>query len=250
MSARLIAFFISVTFYCVPITAYAAEVSCLSFADPPKATCELALLNGEIRVGDYEKVRAFVSANSSTLMNFGLNSPGGSVEEALKIGRFFRKYLLEATTLSDPAPTCKNSNCACVSACALIWFGAVSRGGTVGVHRYTFANDAFRRLSAPDASSEYRQGWANILAYLTEMEVPNSVIEAMTSTSSNDIRWVSAFDPGLDHPPSIAEWVDASCGPFPADDLDGELHHLVCEYDLYKKSRDTGFVRRLFGLSR
>lgn len=241
-------------FYCVPITAYAAQLSCViasSQSSVARGTCVAGLLSGEIRAGDYEKVRAFVSANSSTLVSFWLNSPGGSVEEALKIGRLFRKYLVQTAVPLDEGPACNYSSCNCVSACALIWFGGVARVGIVGLHRYTFANDAFKRLSAADASTEYRQGWADILAYLTEMEVPNSIIEAMASTSSNDIRWVGAGEPGLDRPPSIAEWVDASCGPFPVPfDPTGYLNRIDCENQLYKNNRNTGFVRWLLGVLR
>src|SRR5262249_47078306 len=104
------------------------------------------------------------------------------------------------------------THCICASACALIWFGAVTRQGTVGLHRPRIDDPMFRGLSPPDASTAYRRLLERIDAYLNEMEVPKSIIESMIATGSGDIRWVEDIDDGLDHPPSIAEWIDASCG--------------------------------------
>jgi hypothetical protein len=47
--------------------------------------------------------------------------------------------------------------------------------------------------------------------YLTEMEVPQRFIDAMTSTSSTD--WLSAADASsMSDVPSIFEWLTAWCG--------------------------------------
>jgi hypothetical protein len=70
----------------------------------------------------------------------------------------------------------------------------------------------FSRLAPPDASAAYRQVTRGIATYLEEMEVPRSIIELMDNTSSGDIRWIDAISDRVDHPPSIAEWADASCG--------------------------------------
>jgi hypothetical protein len=155
------------------------------------------------------------------LNNVVLVSPGGDVDEALKIGRLFRKYLISTIAPTDlgggstylSAPECKGQNCGtCASACALIWFGGVERTGTVGAHRPQINDATFAGLSPADASNRYRRLLARITAYLEEMEVPNSITEAMVATSSGDIRWVDAIDDNLQRPPSTAEWVDASCG--------------------------------------
>jgi hypothetical protein len=68
-------------------------------------------LNGQISKGDYEKVATFFKAYHPD--QFVLNSPGGDVEEALKIGRLFRKYLIStlgSTELQDgDARTCASA---------------------------------------------------------------------------------------------------------------------------------------------
>jgi len=195
----------------------AAKLSCQYFNSSQSyassKSCLVGLLSGQIDAGDYEKVSSFVAANHSTLRNFSLNSPGGSVNEALEIGRLFRSNLFK-TVVDDPS-FCGGRGCYCVSACALIWFGGAKRSGTVGLHRPWTDDPQFRGLSAPEASAEYRQVLAKIVSYLNEMEVPNSIIESMVNTSSSDIRWVDSSTDGLERPPSIAEWEDASCGQSP-----------------------------------
>ena len=217
-------------------------------------TCSVGYFSGEISKGDFEKVANLISANAPFLGAFALNSAGGSVDEALKIGRLFRENLIlteapfpdgrgDPILFSSSAPggnLCNDEDCVCASACALIWFGGVGRIGTVGLHRPRNSAPAFRQLSPADASSEYRQTLGDIVAYLDEMEVPKPIIQSMTATSSGDIRWVSDED-GLGRPPSIAEWEDASCGPR---SRDYEIRVRVCEVRLLSAQRDrqAGFV--------
>jgi hypothetical protein len=231
----------------------AAEISCRH------PLCGGDLLRGEIAKGDYEKVVKSLTYPWTSM--FSLVSPGGDVDEALKIGRLFRKHLIatdapyrESDGSVQFGKICRGQNCACVSACALIWFGGVDRSGTVGLHRPYINDPRFSGLSPLEASREYRRMLNNVTVYLNEMEVPRSIIESMVSTSSGDIRWVDMFDEGLDRPPSIAEWVDASCGrgdphmealrqdkelsPQQWDALRAQARKkLDCEMDLFDKHR-------------
>jgi hypothetical protein len=201
-------------------------------------------LNGQISKGDYQKVVALLRAYQPLMAKFVLISPGGDVDEALKIGRLFRKYLIltEAPLRFSDGDTkvqmgfgkqCRGQNCGtCASACALIWFGGVDRGGTVGLHRPRIEDPEFKGLSPADASIVYRRVLARIAAYLDEMEVPKPIIESMIATGSGDIRWVDSFDDQLDRPPSIAEWVAASCGS-------GEYKdQFACELKLFDNHRE------------
>lgn len=54
----------------------------------------------------------------------------------------------------------------------------------------------------------------SVTRYLDEMEAPKPMIDAMVATGSAEIRWVEGDKDGLERPPSIAEWEDASCGTF------------------------------------
>jgi hypothetical protein len=193
--------------------------------------CVDGLLRGQIVGGDYDNVMRLFRDSHPVLRRFSLISPGGNVEEAIRIGRLFRKYTLEAMApvrssdgrfvLWSP-PTgpslyrqcAGGSECACASACALIWFGAVDRSGTVGVHRPHTDDPAFRAMSPAEASVAYRRMLDGVRAYLGEMEVPKQIIETMTATGSSEIRWVDSVKQEVRRPPSIAEWEDASCGSF------------------------------------
>jgi|CXWL01.1.fsa_nt_gi hypothetical protein len=195
--------------------------------------CKFHLITGEIAKGDYEKVRASLAQNYKIIPLFYLHSPGGDVDEAIKIGRLFRKYLIQVSAPSDYGDglwlpvfnslggdlACRGSNCTCASACALIWFGAVTRQGTVGLHRPRFLDEQFKMLPPAEASIAYRRLLDKITDYLNEMEVPNPMADAMVATESSDIQWIDETMNGLDHPPSFAEWSAASCGPFPHNEL-------------------------------
>jgi len=193
---------------------------------PTSSTCAGGLLSGPIEEGDYEKVRSLYRQNHPFLGSFTLASPGGNVEEALKIGQLFRKYLIIAfapvrITSADGRerfalpgePECDSGKCICASACALIWFGAVDHWGTVGLHRPHTDDPSFKALDPPAAAEAYRRMLDSVRQYLDEMEVPKPMIEAMVATGSADIRWVTIAS-DLSRPPSLAEWEDATCGTF------------------------------------
>jgi hypothetical protein len=208
--------------------AFAANVSCVSPVDPSWGACEIAYIEGRIDPGDFELVRRLMAESRGKLTQFRLNSPGGNVVEAIKIGRLFREQLVSAwAPTSDngvpslPAdftgPTyntrvCHGPACICYSACALIWLGAIERTGTVGLHRPSTDAADFRALPPQEASMIYRQWLAAKVAYMKDMEAPQPVIDAMIQTSSAEIIHVSSTQLGLEHPPSIIEWLNASCG--------------------------------------
>jgi hypothetical protein len=96
---------------CVPVRA--AEVSCdysygssisedvarklwPSGAKPTAGTCSIGLISGTIVRGDFERALIFYRKNHPFLNMFQLVSPGGDVEDAIKIGRFLRRYLVNA----------------------------------------------------------------------------------------------------------------------------------------------------------
>jgi hypothetical protein len=230
----------------------------------PYVTCFGGFLRGQISKGDYEKVATFLKAHHPFVANFNLASPGGDVDEALKIGRLFRKYLIAtlapanehigATGLvHDDLPflsagsrdLCRGQDCICASACALIWMGGVMRSGTVGLHRPRIDDPLYRGLPPANASIAYRRLLGDVAAYLDEMEVPKPIIESMVATSSGDILWVNSRDDRLEQPPSVAEWTDASCGSdanWNTDEVTREVavkgfKHAICGRNLYASNR-------------
>ena len=218
---------------------------------PVAGMCSSGYLYGEIIKGDYEKVLAFYRKNHPALGMIYLWSPGGDVETAMNIGRLLRKYLVtvdaptkvvgttlppvlfapedaKASLLANPVDSpwfCSGPDCVCASACALIWFGGVERFGDVGLHRPRTDDPRFRSLGPGDAMAVYHHELEDIVSYLREMEVPRPIIDKMVATGSSEIQWVDADDDRLKRPPSFAEWEDASCGTFTAEE-ENTLFHL------------------------
>src|SRR5262245_22882603 len=91
--------------------ANAAEVSCLfkstasepslSGRRPTPDTCKVALIKGTIAPGDSAKFAQVLWHTHPFLEKIVLWSPGGSVDEALKIGRLVRKFLLRTEAPFD-----------------------------------------------------------------------------------------------------------------------------------------------------
>jgi hypothetical protein len=197
---------------------------------PSPGMCEEAFLHGPIEKGDYEKFLALLRPNYRYLNKVELDSPGGDVNEAIKIGKLIRKYLLTADAPEGHSPDlefqpylrgnsdllCRGPDCVCASACALIWFGATTRMGVVGLHRPHTDDPEFKNAAPPVAANLYRRMISEVMHYLNEMEAPHWVNDTLADTSSDEIKWInnnlSSLDRSLDHPPSYAEWVNASCG--------------------------------------
>jgi hypothetical protein len=89
-----------------------------------------------------------------------LVSDGGNAEEALKIGRLLRKYLLSVVAPfrssdnsfrlmrpSDISDLCRGAT--------LIWFGGVSRAGHVGLHHPEINDPEFNEPPAAHASTVF-----------------------------------------------------------------------------------------------
>lgn len=201
---------------------------------PTSGMCYSGFIRGIISKGDYDKVRELYARNHPLLGTFYLVSPGGDLSEALKIGAFFRKYLIAARapmrwTTGDfdlflaERVKCDSTACACASACALIWLGASSRFGTVGLHRPRTEDTSFKKMSPADATKVYRRIIDDIRRYLDDMEAPQIVANAILTTSSADIQWIDDSENGLHRPPSIAEWLDASCGQFSREEKNTQI---------------------------
>lgn len=143
----------------------------------------------------------------------------------------------EIFVLPGGGPECDSGRCICASACALIWFGAVGRYGSVGLHRPRTDDPYFKALDPTAAADAYRRALNSIRQYLDEMEEPKPMIEAMVSTGSADIKWVNADD-DLDRPPSLAEWEDANCGGFSVENQKSESDLYGRRSNLTQKEHD------------
>src|SRR5262249_3854410 len=138
----------------VPNVSRAADISCVQLYDeslsvslsediarklwpsgfrPSTSTCNIALLQGRIEKGDFERYKLFYRRHHRGLQTLLLASPGGDAEEAIKIGRLVRKYYvtiwapmrfadnlpfqLRKPSLTTVEPLCSGPTCICASAC-------------------------------------------------------------------------------------------------------------------------------------
>jgi hypothetical protein len=182
---------------------------------------------GQIVSGDFQRFNEALTASKGDLIAVNIISLGGSVAEAIQIGRLIRKLSLgtNVPNLASYAPQARaqlcseaasiaQSPCTCVSACFLIYAAGVARSGNdIHIHRIRFDDNQYGNLPPEQAESQYRQGMQTVHDYLGEMEIPDSIFEKMArmpsyTTEALDWRLTST----LTWPPSFAEWLFARCG--------------------------------------
>ena len=175
-------------------------------------------ISGPIVKGDYVKLgRYLVDARHPKRVTIFLNritldSPGGDVDEALKIAR-----LIEISY----ALTFVEKNAECNSACFLLWSAGVTRlnEGVIGVHRISVRSNsadvrATEKLVAP-ASQTVEQ-------FLVKNGVPRRVIEKMSETPPSDLfvlsnDWLIREDLlfTIQDRPSFFDVAEKRCGTSP-----------------------------------
>jgi len=194
-----------------------AEVAPGGAMPTPAVSCKSVFMKGQIEVGDADKFARILRDYHPFLVTVFLQSPGGSVEEALKIGRLIRSHLIATDQSVVPwcaygssSPDCEQQHCS--SACFFIWSAGIFRRGTkIGLHRPT--STGLVGMTPEGASAWYRQILKEIDAYLREMEVPPRFFQIMTSTTSAGVRLLSSSEiESLWEVPSIDEWLTAECG--------------------------------------
>lgn len=135
-------------------------------------------LRGAIAVGDAERVAALLEREAVSLVR--LDSPGGSVEDALAIGRQLRVAGL--ATEAGPGAVC-------LSACPYVLAGGVARTvddrAAVGVHQHYFGESTV--LPAFMAVENIQRGQAEVVGYLSEMGIDLRIMQPAMSTPPNRI---------------------------------------------------------------
>jgi hypothetical protein len=140
-------------------------------------------LNGDINKGDLEKwiIPAFKNVQGKKYIF--LNSTGGDVEEAMKIGRYFKKNEFSVSVAY------KNI---CYSSCVFLLAGGVDRGvgGEVGIHRPYFGS--LDKSLTTSQIKEFREKInLNLKTYLTEMDINPSLVDVMNSYPPEKMKILS-----------------------------------------------------------
>jgi len=165
----------------IGITAGASSVSAADIEVLETDSYPLIVIMGEIVSGDAEKFRKI--ATSVDASGVILASPGGSLVEALEIGRIIQ---ISGYITGVPEDT------VCASACALIWLAGDERraqeGALIGFHA-SYREERGRNIE---------DGAANALVgrYLTQLNLSARAVYFVSSASPDDMQWLDTDNPG------------------------------------------------------
>lgn len=139
-------------------------------------------LTGEIVEGDADRFAEWLAGRGEAPLPEAvlLHSPGGSVSDAIAIGRALRMAGL-ATTMEAGA--------VCLSACPYMLAGGVartvSRTAKVGVHQHYYGEQTF--LPAFLAVEDIQRGQAAVVVYLDDMGIDLRLMAPAMATPPEDI---------------------------------------------------------------
>lgn len=204
-----------------PVDSLAADL-----ANHPQMPKDL-VLTGEIKTGDAKKLLAMLlDAKSPPLSKVIVDSPGGSVDEAIKIAKLVKSLYVSVSV--EPKGYC-------ASACFFIFLagsgrhaspaelmGAAERRetdaylrkrgsqgtpGFVGLHR-----PFLKRIDSFD--NKQSDAMRFVASYLERESLPRRLIDLMMSKPSNDIYWLKEDDLAEigDYPPEQEEYLIQKCG--------------------------------------
>ncbi len=138
------------------------------------------LLEGGIQPGDADRIEKQLAALEPQPTGVILNSPGGSVQDALALGRYLRSAAL-TTALRDGD--------ICYSACPYLLAAGTTRsipkGASVGVHQHFFGESTL--LPAFVAIESIQRGQGAVMSYLDEMGIDPLVMQHALVTPPDEI---------------------------------------------------------------
>lgn len=223
----------------IRILLFAGALACVSQAFGAEFTSEYwagrryhVKMQGEILSGDDTKFREFVLSElrkGHLLSSIKLNSPGGKVDAALKIGTDIR--LLQLTTvapykdgdrqyiyLGSFDQLYRDYGAECASSCFLVWASGVGRiGNYVGIHHPYNSKDYYQKVEPAEAERHYQNVTKRVTAYLQEMDVPDDITRKMFRYMSYDIYYLDAneLEAMKNSPPWLDELLYSRCGKLP-----------------------------------
>lgn len=138
------------------------------------------LLEGSIAAGDGDRIAGELDALGQPPERIYLNSPGGSVQDALTLGRHIRDLGIG---------TALRSGDICYSACPYLLAGGPTRevpeDGSVGVHQHYFGESTL--LPAFVAVESIQRGQGEVMGYLDDMGIDPLVMRHALVTPPDEI---------------------------------------------------------------
>lgn len=165
-------------------TTHAAQIQ-LKGDDPNLVAVEFS---GEIRPADFDALRRLIEPRLSATNSFRwfyLNSNGGDVATAMKIGRYIRTLEFDTSI---------TTNARCLSSCVFIFAAGLEKStatSTIGIHR-PFGTSV-GSVSREVAAKNYREMTTRIYDYFNEMNVPRSLPELMLRIPPEEMKMLT-FD--------------------------------------------------------
>lgn len=201
------------------------------------------LISGEIQRGDAEKFFQIITVHRGKIAKVILRSPGGSIDDALKIGRIVRNLLLETEgpkldySIAEnwgyagnerplcfengiipelPASRYKGTQCSCSSACFLVYVAGVRRNAAfLGIHRAYRSKTDYERMGVDDAIRSHSAIEARIRRFLEDMGVAQRYGDIMFGVGSGEM-WIIPYplivSDLMGWASTIEEWLLARCG--------------------------------------
>ena len=163
-----------------PIPSTTDMPSRLDFVDTVWQGEPTITLTGQIAPGDADRLTEFLSSVDPAPTQAFLNSPGGSVQDALAMGRALRDLgVATRMTASD----------ICLSACPYLLAAGQTRsvedGALVGVHQHYFGENT--ALPAFMAVSDIQRGQGEVMEYLSDMGIDPLIMRPALATPPDEI---------------------------------------------------------------
>lgn len=136
--------------------------------------------SGPIEKGDVKKFRKYIfdGRKRNSISRIELNSPGGNLEEAMRIGRFIRSQ--------EPITVTVSPENMCASSCLMLLAGAKSRlifkNARIYIHR------PYLDAQTNDYDKLIKDVRGELVDYLREMNVPDSLAERMMAIPPDEMK--------------------------------------------------------------
>ncbi|WP_386682601.1 hypothetical protein [Loktanella sp. R86503] len=163
-----------------PIPATTDMPSRLDFVDTVWDGQPVITLTGQIAPGDAARFADFLTTVDPAPTQAFLNSPGGSVQDALDMGRQIRSLGINTRMTATDI---------CLSACPYLLAAGTARsvadGALVGVHQHYFGENT--ALPAFMAVENIQRGQGEVMEYLSDMDIDPLIMRHALLTPPDEI---------------------------------------------------------------
>ena len=139
-------------------------------------------INGEVIGGDYDRLITLIKSSPVIYVKsifLALDSPGGSVDEAIKIANFVENSAMLVRV---------NEEAICASSCFYIYVSGQMRAGagSIQIHRPFINNAAIKDMQVNEARKYQNESINKVRSFLMIKSVPSELIDKMMNLSSTE----------------------------------------------------------------